>query len=146
MATVIEQLDALFLDKEVPVTKREIEEKLVLYTIDFILTDKHHLRVELIAESGVEQTDVQVTYRYVSMLTDYDKRGDLLEVLNELSYMATGYYTMHLAGDGEIYMRTLIRTHADVLPLYETLIQGPAIVRSILPQIEKVAGEFSNVK
>lgn len=143
MSTTMERFDVLFAEKNVPVQKEQISDELVLYHVDFTLKPTHLLRMEMIFQTNVDKTDIQLTYRYASFVKDYHKRGEVLELINQLNESHTGYYRLFLAGDGEVYLKTLIRVHDNVLPAYETLIQGPAIVRAILPDLEAINGPLN---
>lgn len=142
--TLVEQFDKLFMEKEVPVDKQLVDGNLVLYKIDYALKPTHTLSVEMIFQTDADKTDIQITFRYVSFAKYYDKRAELLETINQLNEVKTGYFRLYLAGDGEVYLKTLIRAN-DVLPVYETLVQGPAIVRYVLPELEAINGVFNNV-
>lgn len=141
---VVEQFDKLFADKNIPINKEVLNNGLVLYRVDYNLTTKHIVRVEVIIEDQKDVTDVQIVVRSVGFLSDYDKRGDLLEVLNALNDVKTGYYRLYLAGDGEILLKLLSRTQKDVEETYQMLFSGVHIARMIQDDIEKVTGAFEN--
>lgn len=142
---IVEKLEALFAEKGVPVTKTDLQDNLVLYRVDFQLKPTHILRMEMIVPTAEGLKDVQITYRYISFLKDYNKKGDALALLNDLNEVKTGYYRLYLAHDGEIYLKTLLRAGEDILPIYEIMVQAPTIVANFLPEIEQVAGEFNNM-
>lgn len=146
MATIIEQLEQLFLEKQLPATKHELSDNIVVFDMAFSIKENHHARLEIISKNDDETSDVQMAYRYVGYLTDYDKKGEMLELINQLNAVDSGYYTIQLAEDGEIMLRTLIRVHDDLLPLYETMIQGSAVCRHIAPQLETITGVIDTVK
>ncbi|MBF0779856.1 MULTISPECIES: hypothetical protein [unclassified Granulicatella] len=143
MTTVMEKFDALFAEKKVPVQKVMISDELVLYHVDFTLSPTHILRMEMIFQAYVDKTDIQLTYRYASFVKDYQRRAEVLELINQLNESHTGYYRLFLAGDGEVYLKTLMRVHDDILPAYESLIQGPPIVRGLLPDLEAINGPMN---
>ena len=60
--------------------------------------------------------------------------------MNELNEIKTGYYNVYLAGDGEVFLRTLMRTSADVNPLYQTLIVGSTIAKNVIEELETQLG------
>lgn len=142
---ISEKLEALFAEKGVPITKDVLQDNLVLYRVDFKLKPTHILRMEMIVPELEGLKDVQITYRYISFLKDYNKKGDTLALINDLNEVRTGYYRLYLAHDGEIYLKTLVRSSEDVLPIYEVMVQAPTIVANFLPEIEEIAGEFNNM-
>lgn len=143
MTSVAEKLEQLFHEKDIPVRREEIDESLVIYVVEFNLKPTHVLRLEVIVEKDTSSCDVQIGYRYVSLLREYNKRHELFEIINQLNEAQTGYYTLYLAQDGEVYMKKLVRSGLDVQPIYEMIIQGPAIIRHILPTLEKITGELN---
>lgn len=145
MTIVAQALEQLFVEKQLPVTKKEVDPDLVLYALDYTINPTHVLRMEMILPRDLERTDVQITYRYVTMLSRYEKRHDMLEVINNLNESKSAYYTFYLAPDGEVYAHTLVRVGEDVQTIYETMVNGPAVIHSVLNEFEKVAGVFSNV-
>lgn len=142
---IAEKLDVLFAEKGVPVTKNELQDDLILYRVDFQLKPTHILRMEMIVPALEGLKDVQITYRYISFLKDYRKKGDMLTLINDLNEVKTGYYRLYLAHDGEIYLKTLVRAGEEVLPVYEIMVQAPTIVANFLSEIEQIAGEFNNM-
>lgn len=145
MTTIVSLLDQLFEEKKMPVERQEVEGDLALYILNYQLKPNHVLRMEMICPKDVTRADVQMTYRYVTMLSRYEKRHEVLEVINDFNEMDSAYYTFYLANDGEVYARTLIRSGLDVESIFEIMYQGPFIISHILPKLEKIAGEFSNV-
>ncbi|MBS4750088.1 hypothetical protein KG091_03230 [Carnobacteriaceae bacterium zg-ZUI78] len=144
MTTVVESFDALFAERKVPVTKTDIGDGLVLYNVDFRLKATHTLRLEMILENNKEETDIQIVYRHVGFLKNYNQKDEVISLINQLNEMKTGYYTLFLAGDGELYLRKLVRSNYQVKPVYDMLIQGPAIVRALLEDLEAITGAFDD--
>lgn len=140
--SVTQLLDNLFASKDIPITKEITAENLALYTVSFHLNDKHALRLEVLCENEVERTDVQLTYRFVAFLNRYEKKDELLTLLNDLNEYKSGYFTFYLAQDGEVYLKNVTRVSDDIQSLYETLIQGPEVVRLCLRDIETITGQF----
>lgn len=145
MTSIVSLLDQLFEEKKMPVERQEIEGDLALYILNYQLKPNHLLRMELICPKDITRADVQMTYRYVTMLSRYEKRNEVLDVINDFNEIDSGYYTFYLANDGEVYARTLIRSGLDVEGIFEIMYQGPFIISHILPKLEGIIGEFSNV-
>ncbi|MBS4769933.1 YbjN domain-containing protein [Carnobacteriaceae bacterium zg-C25] len=143
MTTVAHALETLFALKKVPVTKKELGDNLNVYVMDYNLNADHTTRLEIVLPNDLDRTDVQITYRYVTMLNRYEKRQDMLEALNEINE-SSSYYTFYLAQDGEVYARAFIRSGVDVQCLYESIVHGPAVIENVYSKIEAVAGVFKN--
>lgn len=145
MTTIVSLLDKIFEEKNMPIERQEIEGDLALYILNYQLKSNHVLRMEMICPKDVTRADVQLTYRYVTTLSRYEKRHEALDIVNEFNEVDSAYYTFYLADDGEVYARTLIRSGLDVESIFEIMYQGPFIISHILPKLEKITGEFSNV-
>lgn len=142
MANIKESFEMLLKEKNLPINYLEIEGGHHLYRLQFRATKSRDLAVEIILQNSDNQSvDVQVIYRNLHGLKDYHKRHDALELINELNEMKTGYYCLHLALDGEIFLRTLLRVGEDVMPLYETIVFGSTISQRLIPELTKQLGE-----
>lgn len=127
---------------KIPFNKKEIENGHLLYRFSFRLSKERALVVEVIIQNGQDKyADAQIIYRHVHLLTDRSKEATAYELLNNLNEMKTGYYSLYLAGDGEIFLRTLIRTGEDAEPLYQTLVMGSGIAKGLQEDLTKVLGE-----
>lgn len=127
---------------KIPFNIKEIENGHVLYRFSFRLSKERTLVVEVIIQNGQDKyADAQIIYRHVHLLTDRSKEATAYELLNNLNEMKTGYYSLYLAGDGEIFLRTLIRTGEDAEPLYQTLVMGSGIAKGLQEDLTKVLGE-----
>lgn len=69
------------------------------------------------SRSDTDYVDAQIVY-HVHSLADRAKEAEALDLINELNEMKSGYYNFYLAGDGEIFLRTLMRLGPDLLTLY----------------------------
>lgn len=142
MSIIKQAFDELLKQKGVPARQIEIEEGHHLYSFQFNLNKVESLGVEIILQkTDAPYCDAQVVYRQVHMLSDYNKRGEALEIINELNEMKTGYYALHLAGDGEIFLRTLLRASSDPQPLYETVVYGAGIANGIQKHLTQKLGK-----
>ncbi|MBD3948802.1 hypothetical protein I4Q36_04435 [Tuanshanicoccus lijuaniae] len=146
MSKVKAAFDALLKEKEIPTNYKEIEGGHHLYRLQFRASESRVLVVEIILQNGDQPyVDCQVIYRNIHILTDYNKRQDALDVINELNEMHTGYYHLFLALDGEIFLRSLMRIGEDVTPLYETIVYGSSIGRNLMPKLAERLGESGQV-
>ena len=142
MSVIKDAFDALLAQKELPSQYLEIEDGHHLYSFQFRLSTTDALMVEVILQNtDAPYCDAQVVYRQVHMLSDYNKRSVALELLNELNEMKTGYYSLYLAGDGEIFLRDLMRVGVDPQPLYETIVYGSGIVKGLKADLTEKLGK-----
>ena len=75
-------------------------------------------------------------FRKLAYLNNYADKVKLLELINELNQTKTFYYTLCLAGDGEIFLRLLGRSTTDVKPLYEMLVIGSNIAKVMTAELK----------
>lgn len=145
MSQFKEKFEALLNEKKLPAKYTEIQGGNHLYRFQFRLSKERILIVEVIVqETEGEHLDTQVIYRHVHLLKDYDQRQKALEVMNELNGSKTGYYNLYLAGDGEIYLRNLMRSNQDPTILYEVIVVGSSIARNLQIDLEKNLGPSAN--
>lgn len=146
MSKIKEAFDKILAGKKIPANYKEIENGHHLYRLQFKASETKLLMVEIIIqESEDPYVDSQIIYRHVHLLNDYNKRGEALDLINELNEMKTGYYTLHLAMDGEIFLRNIIRVGEDVTPLYETVVYGARIARGLIPALVEKLGKSSEI-
>ncbi|UUX34108.1 hypothetical protein [Fundicoccus culcitae] len=136
-----ENFEAILTEKKLPSNYREIENGHHLYRFQFRVTKTTALVVEVIIQNTDKpSSDAQIIFRNIHSVMDYNKRGEALELINELNEMKTGYYSLFLAGDGEIFLRSLLRMTEDATPLYETIVFGSGISRNLKVELDKVLG------
>lgn len=142
MSAIKTAFEALLKEKQIPAQYKEIEGGHHLYRLQFRATKTKVLVVEIILQNGQQDyVDVQVIYRHIHLLKDYHKRQEALDLINELNEMKSGYYTLHLAMDGEIFLRSLLRSGVDVEPLYQTIVYGSSIGKNLMPLLVEKLGE-----
>ncbi|MDO4432309.1 MAG: hypothetical protein Q4B80_03205 [Aerococcaceae bacterium] len=141
MSVIKEAFDALLKKKELPAQYLAIEDGHHLYSFQFRLNQTQALMVEVILQNtDAPYCDAQVVYRQIHMVSDYAKRAKALEVMNDLNEMKTGYYALYLAGDGEMFLRTLLRVGVDPQPLYETIVYGSGIAKGLQADLVAALG------
>ncbi len=142
MSQFKQDFEALLTEKKLPSSYKEIENGHHLYRFQFRVTKETALIVEVIVQNTEnDYSDAQIIYRHIHMLNDYNARTRALEVLNDLNEMKTGYYGLFLAGDGEVFLRSLLRIGTDPRPLYDTIVLGSAIAKGLQPQLIAELGE-----
>ncbi|MGF3066116.1 hypothetical protein ACQV2X_01905 [Facklamia sp. P12945] len=145
MSEFKERFDALLKEKKLPANYQEIQDGNHLYRFQFKVSKERRLVVEVIIQNAKgAHLDAQIIYRHVHLLKDYNQRPEALEAINELNEAKTGYYNLYLAGDGEIYLRNLLRATQDPTLIYEVLVMGSSIARALLVELEKKLGESAN--
>lgn len=141
MSKITERFEELLKEKKMPLTKKEIQNGQLLYNGAFRVTKSKRLPFGIVFDSKDNPTvDYQIIYNRLTYIKDFNRKADVMELLNELNEMKAGYYRFCVRGDGEIYMRLLARTSEDIRPVYEMLVMGGSIARSLLPEIEKAVG------
>ena len=147
MSQFKEKFEQLLNEKKLPAKYQEIQKGNHLYRFQFRVSKERVLIVELIIQETDEANfDAQIIYRHVHMLSDYSRQQRALELINVLNGARTGYYSLYLAGDGEIYLRNLMRSTQDPLPLYETLVVGSSIARGLQSTFIEELGVSAPIK
>lgn len=135
---VLEAVDQLFAEKKLPIKRQEIAKNQSLYAGNFMIRPGKPVPFGVVIAPGEDLCDFQVSYKRLAYLNDYSKKGEVLELLNELNQGKTYYYTLVLGGDGEIMMKSHGKTSADVRGLYEVLIIGSNVARQVVAELEKI--------
>jgi len=138
LTKITDQFETILKEKQIPLAKKEIENGQVTYNGKFQLTKDKALPFGIVFDKENEISDYQIVYHHLAFVTNFGKKTAVLEVINELNELQAGYYRICLGSDGEIYMRLLGRTSANIQPLYEMLVTGSIIAKAILPRIEAV--------
>lgn len=141
MNVIIENFEQLIKEKQMPLSKKEIQHGQILFNGAFRVKKNLRLPFGVVFDNKESETvDYQIVYHRIAYLRDFNKKAETLEMLNELNEMKSGYYRFCLAGDGEIYMRLLARTGDDVQPVYEMMVMGGNIAKALLPEITEFTG------
>ena len=136
MPNITASFEGVLREKQVPLAKSIDEQKQTFYSGSFQLTPTKTLLFHVAFQSADGISDVEIVYSKLAMISNYQKKAELLELLNQLNEAETAYYRICLAGDGEVYLRLLTRTTNEVMPIYEMLITGSGIAQQIINKIE----------
>ncbi|MGX7092503.1 hypothetical protein [Hutsoniella sourekii] len=133
--SINKNFEKLLKEKGVPYNYQTIEDGHHLYRMTYKIAEDRHVVVEVIVqESDTQYCDAQIIYRQIHYVKDRSKELDILQEINRLNEATTGYYNLFLAGDGEVILRSLLRTGQDPEPLYQTIIVGSAIAKQVIPK------------
>lgn len=139
MSETIENFEVYLKEKNIPLKKSQLKNGQILFNGNFRLTKTRVLPFGIVFDSkDAKSIDFQITYHKLAYVKDFTKKAEILELLNELNQVKAGYYSVILAGDGEIYLKQLSRTTSDVLAAYEMIVFGSTIAKVIIKEIEKV--------
>lgn len=136
---MIENFEAVVKEKNIPLKKSELNNGQVLFNGNFRLTKTKVLPFGIVFDNkDAQSVDFQITYHKLAYVQDFSKKPAVLELLNELNQLKSGYYSVVLAGDGEVYLKLLSRTTNDILAAYEMMVFGSTIAKVVIKEIEKV--------
>lgn len=138
LTKITDQFEKILKEKQIPLAKREIENGQVSYNGKFQLTKDKALPFGIVFDKEDAISDYQIVYHHLAFVSNFSKKAAVLELINDLNELQSGYYRICLGSDGELYMRLLGRTTENVQPLYEMLVTGSTIAKAILPKIELV--------
>ncbi len=88
----------------------------------------------------MDHVNYQITYSRVGLVTDRLQLPAILEKLNELNSVETGYYHFIVSPDGELQMRNLGILGADPVATLTVFMHGGRILRAIMPKLEEIEG------
>lgn len=136
---MIENFEAVVKEKNIPLKKSELNNGQILFNGNFRLTKTKVLPFGIVFDNkDAQSVDFQITYHKLAYVQDFSKKPAVLELLNELNQLKSGYYSVVLAGDGEVYLKLLSRTTNDILAAYEMMVFGSTIAKVVIKEIEKV--------
>ena len=136
LTKITDQFEKILKEKQIPLAKRQLENGQVSYNGKFQLTKEKALPFGIVFDKEDDISDYQIVYHHLAFVSNFNKKTTVLELVNELNELQSGYYRICLGSDGEIYMRLLGRTSDNVQPLYEMLVTGSTIAKAVLPRIE----------
>lgn len=88
----------------------------------------------------LDYVNYQMNYNRIGLVTDRNELPTILDKINELNAMKSGYYHFVVNPDGELHMRHLGILGMDATPALSTFIHGGRILRLIMPELQELAG------
>lgn len=88
----------------------------------------------------MEYVNYQISYNRIGLVTDRAELPTILEKINELNAVKSGYYHFIVNPDGELHMRNLGIVGIDPIPVVTTFMHGGRVLRAIMPELEKIDG------
>lgn len=88
----------------------------------------------------MDYVNYQITYNRIGLVTDRNELANILEKVNEINMMKSGYYHFAVSPDGELHMRNLGIIGEDPLPTINTFMHGGRILRALMPELNKIKG------
>lgn len=136
--SVLEAIDKLFAEKKLPLKKQEIPNNQYVYQGTFNIRPDKQIPFGVVIVDGEGLVDYQISFKRLAYLTNYNDKAKVLELINELNQTIAFYFTVFLAGDGEIIMKMMAKTSEDVRPVYDTLIVGSNVAKHVMAELEKI--------
>lgn len=91
-------------------------------------------------DDKLEYINYQMNYNRIGLVTDRNELPNILEKINELNGMKSGYYHFVVNPDGELHMRNLGIMGNDTTPAISTFIHGGRIVRLVMAELRELKG------
>lgn len=146
MNKLVSEFKNLTTERNMPLNERELENNQLLFTGSFRLEKARSIPFGLVIDGTEDKkiVDYQVMYNKIAYLTNFGKKDELLDYLNNLNALKSGYYHFVLRDDGEVYLRMLSRaSEADVKVLYELLIFGGNIAQKVNSELQKFVNDLN---
>ncbi|MGX7418451.1 hypothetical protein ACWOFR_06555 [Carnobacterium gallinarum] len=135
METIVENFEEILREKQIPLAKSVAETGETFYTGNFQVTTEKVVPFSVAFQTKESISDVQILYSKLSYVKDFQKKAEVLALINQLNEDESSYYRVCLAEDGEVYLRLLTRITNAVQPIYEMLITGSSVVKKVLDQL-----------
>lgn len=120
---------------------KEVEQKQKVFQTSLKVGDNTVVPSSVVIhDSGLDRVNYQITYNKIAQVTDRHKLPQILEKLNELNSMKSGYYHFIVTPDGELVLRHLGITGEDVRPLLNTFVYGGRILNLLTPELKEIDG------
>lgn len=94
----------------------------------------------IIHDAPMDIVNYQITYNHIGQVTDRNKLAGILEKLNEINSLKSGYYHFVVSASGELVMRHLGMTGEDTHPLVDTFMSGGRILNLLIPELRQISG------
>ena len=91
-------------------------------------------------DENLEYINYQMNYNRIGLVTDRNELPNILEKINELNGMKSGYYHFVVNPEGEINMRHLGIMWDDPTPALSTFIHGGRILRLLMTELSELKG------
>lgn len=115
--------------------------QLVLQTALQISEDKVVPCAVVIHETDdLDYVNYQMNYNRIGFVTDRNELPNILEKVNELNSMKSGYYHFVVNPDGELHLRHLGILGVDPVPAVNTFIHGGNILRLVMKELSELDG------
>lgn len=88
----------------------------------------------------LEYVNYQMNYNRIGLVTDRTELPRILEKVNELNSMKSGYYHFVVKPDGELHMRHLGIVGKDPVPAVNVFIHGGNILRMVMNELKELDG------
>jgi len=88
----------------------------------------------------LDYVNYQMNYNRIGMVTNRNELPNILEKLNDLNAMKSGYYHFVVNQDGEIHMRHLGIMGEDPVPAVNVFIHGGNILRLVMSELKNLDG------
>lgn len=88
----------------------------------------------------LEYVNYQMNYNRIGFVTDRNELPNILEKINELNAMKSGYYHFVVNPDGELHLRHLGIIGSDPIPAVNTFIHGGNILRMVMNELAELDG------
>lgn len=88
----------------------------------------------------LEYVNYQMNYNRIGFVTDRTELPNILEKINELNAMKSGYYHFVVNPDGELLLRHLGIMGKDAVPAVNTFIHGGNILKLVMNELAELNG------
>lgn len=116
----------------------------LVYRGRFALTNCHTIDFAVSLSKSDTKSLGQIVFHKIAYSKKTDKdTNELLSYLNQLNQHQSIYYYFVLGDDGYVFMRHMTEvTPATMEGFFNILLQGPTLIKNLMPEIEERFGPF----
>ncbi|WP_170242497.1 hypothetical protein [Streptococcus suis] len=141
MNTVNAAFQSLLKEKKFAMKATEKEQEWI-YQGRLALSDVHLARFSVSLSKDPHYAIGQITYQQIAYMKSSDDPAQWYELVNQLNREFGVFYYFCLDEDGSLFARYVSEVSQDLAYFYHILVQGPALIKEVMPLIEERFGKF----
>ncbi|MCU9533790.1 hypothetical protein [Streptococcus sp. CSL10205-OR2] len=141
MDKINERFQNLLKEKSFPMKVIE-ESDAFIYKGRFSITDVHTIDFAVSLSKGDNRSVAQVVFQNIAYCKNKEEENKWLSFLNQLNREQGIYYYFSMDENQRVFMRYVCEISQDLENLFNVLVQGPYLIKTIMPQIESEFGPF----
>ncbi|HEM3178589.1 TPA: hypothetical protein U0919_002162 [Streptococcus suis] len=122
------------------------EEEAWIYQGKLELNRLHFVDFSVSLSKGEDYSIAQITYRNIAYVKDDRTKSNWYRLLNKLNKNNGIFYYFCLDEQDALFARYVSEVSKDLEYFFHILVQGPALIKQVLPVLEEQFGKFVVLK